>query len=150
MPSMFRLANGPTSVFLPALALLGALAYLGVPSVTAATEIEVFTTQVISLTPPPDVAIIHLDTARRIEEELSKGLLSDQQHAESLVRQRLHTGGPELQRRLAIAWQGVADAWSLGITTLPAVVVDRRYVVYGEPDIAKAVARIEAYRRERE
>jgi integrating conjugative element protein (TIGR03757 family) len=62
----------------------------------------------------------------------------------------LQAGGQALQRELATAWQGIADAWSLGITTLPAVVVDRRYIVYGEPDVAKAVARIEAYRRERE
>jgi integrating conjugative element protein (TIGR03757 family) len=43
--------------------------------------------------------------------------------------------------------RGVADAWSLGITTIPAVVVDQRYVVYGEPDVARAVARIEQHRR---
>ena len=30
---------------------------------------------------------------------------------------------------------------------LPAVVVDRRYVVYGEADVSRAVARIETYRR---
>ncbi|NQB78478.1 DUF1525 domain-containing protein, partial [Pseudomonas aeruginosa] len=28
---------------------------------------------------------------------------------------------------------------------IPAVVVDRRYVVYGEPDVSRAVARINAY-----
>ncbi|NQD96830.1 DUF1525 domain-containing protein, partial [Pseudomonas sp. CrR25] len=39
------------------------------------------------------------------------------------------------------------DAWSLGVTTIPAVIVDHRYVVYGEPDVAKAAALIEAHRR---
>lgn len=38
-------------------------------------------------------------------------------------------------------------AADLRVTTLPAVVVDRRHVVYGEPDVAKAVAHIEHYRR---
>lgn len=33
-------------------------------------------------------------------------------------------------------------AWSLGITKIPAVVVDRRYVVYGESDMAKALVLI--------
>jgi len=47
------------------------------------------------------------------------------------------------------AYQGVADAWGLGIVKIPAVVVDRRYVVYGEPDVARAVARIDAYRSAR-
>ncbi|ENJ2046957.1 DUF1525 domain-containing protein, partial [Pseudomonas aeruginosa] len=32
-------------------------------------------------------------------------------------------------------------------TSIPAVVVDKRYVVYGEPDVARAVARIEQRRR---
>jgi len=38
-------------------------------------------------------------------------------------------------------------AW--GIAAIPAVVVDRRYVVYGEPDVARAVARIDAHRSAR-
>ena len=38
-------------------------------------------------------------------------------------------------------------AWSLGIAKIPAVVVDRRYVVYGEANVARALARIEEYRR---
>jgi integrating conjugative element protein (TIGR03757 family) len=41
----------------------------------------------------------------------------------------------------------VADAWGLGVAKVPAVVVDRRYVVYGQPDAARALARIEQYRR---
>ncbi|MEN1465372.1 DUF1525 domain-containing protein, partial [Pseudomonas aeruginosa] len=45
------------------------------------------------------------------------------------------------------AYQGVTDAWSLDVTTIPAVVVDQRFVVYGEPDVARAVARIEQHRR---
>jgi len=35
----------------------------------------------------------------------------------------------------------------LGLAKVPAVVVDRRYVVYGETDVARAVARIESHRR---
>ena len=55
--------------------------------------------------------------------------------------------GNDEPSRLASAYQGVTDAWSLGITSLPAVVVDQRYVVYGEPDVARALARIEQHRR---
>ncbi|WP_038201333.1 MULTISPECIES: TIGR03757 family integrating conjugative element protein [Comamonadaceae] len=90
---------------------------------------------------------IELDAARRIEAELSAGLPRDPQEAQSIVRQRLQAGGPTLQRRLQMAYQGITDAWSLGITSIPAVVVDQRYVVYGEPDVALAVARIERHRR---
>ena len=91
--------------------------------------------------------LILLDAPARIEAELASGLPSAAQRAESMVRERLNLGGADLQRRIATAYQGVTDAWSLGITSIPAVVVDQRYVVYGEPDVARAVARVEQHRR---
>jgi len=60
----------------------------------------------------------------------------------------LWQGGASLQQRLREAYQSITDAWSLGITTLPAVVVEQRYVVYGETDLDKALARIAKYRKE--
>ena len=61
----------------------------------------------------------------------------------------LESTGADLQGRIRQAYQGVADAWGLGIAKIPAVVVDRRYVVYGEADVARALAHIEEYRRAR-
>jgi len=92
--------------------------------------------------------VIELDAAQQIETELSVNLPADPQQATTLVQQRLNQGGASLQQRLHEAWQGVTDAWSMGITTLPAVVVDQRYVVYGETDLDKALARIAQYRKE--
>ncbi len=91
--------------------------------------------------------VIELNTAQRIEAELSDRLPNDPQRAAALVQRRLREGGSPMQERLANAYQGVADAWSLGITTLPAIVVDQRYVIYGETDLDRAVSRIEHYRR---
>ena len=91
--------------------------------------------------------LIELDEAPRIEAELSANLPTDPDQATALVKRRLTQGGTDLQRRIATAYQGVTDAWSLGITAAPAVVVDQRYVVYGEPDVARAIARIEQHRR---
>ncbi|MFA5521063.1 MAG: TIGR03757 family integrating conjugative element protein [Castellaniella sp.] len=91
--------------------------------------------------------LIELDEARRIEAELSAELPAAPEQAAAIVKRRLSSGGADLQRRVASAYQGVTDAWSLGITSIPAVVVDQRYVVYGELDVARAVARIEQYRR---
>lgn len=125
----------------------GALCVAVSAAPASAGEIEVFTTRSISLNPPPGTSIVYLDTAGEIEERLSSDLPADQQRAETIARQRLLDGGAKLQRDLAAAYQGVTDAWSLGITSLPAVVVDRRYVIYGDADVAKAVARIEEYRR---
>ncbi len=92
------------------------------------------------------VRVIELDQPAHIEAELTAHLPADPAQAEALVRQRLLDGGADLQRRIGQAYQGVADAWGLGIVKIPAVVVDRRYVVYGEPDVPRAVARINAYR----
>ena len=91
--------------------------------------------------------VIELDLPVRIEAELAAGLPADPAQASAIVQQRLRGGGQELQRRIGRAYQDVADAWGLGIAKVPAVVVDRRYVVYGESDVARAAARIETYRR---
>ncbi|HBX55743.1 TIGR03757 family integrating conjugative element protein [Pseudomonas sp. UBA2684] len=91
--------------------------------------------------------LIELDQPARLQAELSAHLPADPSRGATLVQQRLKSGGLELQQRLGAAYQGVVDAWSLGVTTIPAVIVDHRYVVYGEPDVAKAVALIEAHRR---
>ena len=90
--------------------------------------------------------VIELDLPARIEAELAAGLPTDPTQAAAIVQQRLREGGQDLQRRLGRAYQDVTQAWGLGITKVPAVVVDRRYVVYGEPDVAHAAARIETYR----
>jgi len=92
--------------------------------------------------------VIQLDAAQSIEAELSAHLPTNPQQATALVQQRLNQGGQALQQRLQAAYQGVVDAWSLGITTIPAVVQEQRYVVYGESDADKALARIHAYRKE--
>lgn len=92
--------------------------------------------------------LIELDTPQRFEAELAAQLPSDPQRAAAMVQQRLQQGGQLLQKRMLDAYQGVADAWSLGITTLPAVVVDQRYVVYGESDLDKALARVAQHRKD--
>ncbi|MFW7348350.1 MAG: TIGR03757 family integrating conjugative element protein [Pigmentiphaga sp.] len=137
----------PTHLHLREVALAFIAAFLWtVPAI--AQEVWFITT---SAQPPQGTRIptrlIELDAAQRIEEALTTGLPKGPREAESIARQRLQEGGLSLQRRLQTASQGITDAWSLGITSLPAVVVDRRYVVYGEPDVARAVARIAQYRK---
>lgn len=91
--------------------------------------------------------LIELDEGPRIEAELSAQLPVDPEQATAIVKRRLNNGGADLQLRIASAYQGITDAWSLGVTSIPAVVVDQRYVVYGEPDVARAVVHIEQHRR---
>ena len=91
--------------------------------------------------------VIKLDAPASIEARLSRRLPSDPKRAAAIVRQRVHAGGSALQHRLTTAYQGVTDAWSLGISEIPAVIVDGRYVVYGVPDVNWAVALIKTYRK---
>ena len=120
-------------------ALLGPLAQ--------ADDIIVVTDSQHPLHATSDVRLIELDQPARIKAELGAHLPADPARGSALVQQRLKDGGNALQARLGTAYHGVADAWSLGVTTIPAVIVDRHYVVYGEPDVAKAVALIEAHWR---
>ncbi len=48
-------------------------------------------------------------------------LPADQERASAIVRQRLKQGGTELRRRIGAAYQGIADAWSLGVAKVPAI-----------------------------
>lgn len=109
-------------------------------------DVKVYTIRSIAVNATAEATVVELDTAGALEAELSAELPADPARAVAVARERLRLGGNDLQRSLAAAYEQIAEAWSLGITTLPAVVVDRRYVVYGETDVAKALARIETWR----
>ncbi|WP_313053445.1 TIGR03757 family integrating conjugative element protein [Pseudomonas lopnurensis] len=113
----------------------------------ADAEVLVVTDSHYPVQAPAGIRVIELDLPARIKAELADGLSSDAQRSAALVQQRLGDGGIVLQQRIGAAYQGVVDAWSLGVTAIPAVVVDHRYVVYGEPDVASAVALIAEHRR---
>lgn len=126
------------------LAIVGACAFT---THAWASDIWVVTDQQHPVQPVPGIHLIELDAPSRLRHELSAQLPADPKQAAAVVQRRIQQGGPELQHRLAAAYQGVVDAWQLGLTKVPAVVVDRRFVVYGEPNIARALSWIETYRR---
>ena len=88
--------------------------------------------------------LIELDAPARIEGELSSRLSSDPHEARIQVQERLQDGA---YVRLMKAYRDATEAWRLGVAKIPAVVVGGRYVVYGEPDVARAVVRVEQWRR---
>jgi integrating conjugative element protein (TIGR03757 family) len=135
--------------FFPRIGLLPLVACIVWAGTAAAQNVLVVTdTQHPVQVADKSVRVIELDAARRIQAELTTGLPADPQKATLMVRQRITEGGKTLQQRMQRVYQGVTDAWSLGITTIPAVVVDRRYVLYGETDLDRALARIAQYRKE--
>jgi integrating conjugative element protein (TIGR03757 family) len=113
----------------------------------SAANVWVFTDRHHPVEAPYGTLVVELDAATTLEARLSARLPADPIRATVIVRARLHRGGAALQRNLATAYQGVVDAWSLGVSKIPAVVVDRRYVVYGIPNVARAVSIIDRYRR---
>ena len=113
----------------------------------AQAETWVITNQAHPVLAPSGTRIILLDDQQRLEEQLSRELPADPRQAEATIQRYLASpAGRRLQNDLALAQQGVTAAWSLGVEKLPAVVVDRRYVVYGEPDVTKAVTLIDRAR----
>ena len=113
-----------------------------------AEGVVVFTDARHPLTTTGSARVVALDAPKQIEAILSTNLPPNAEQAATRVRQRL-TQNPEIQKRLLESYLGVAEAYSLGIRKIPAVVVDRRYVIYGEPDVEAAAARIAAHRSAR-
>ena len=116
-------------------------------STLAQGETWVVTDQAHPVNAPVGVRVILLDEQQRLEEQLSRSLPADPRQAAAAAQRFLASpDGKRLQVDLAKAQQGTADAWSAGVEKLPAVVVDRTYVVYGEPDVATAIRLIDRAR----
>lgn len=116
-------------------------------SVSVAGEVVVVTDRAHPVTAvPPHARVIFLDEAATILGE-SPPLPSNPEAAKRVAEQRLLKGNPPIHRRLAAAYQGIVDAWSLGVSHIPAVVVDRKFVVYGESNVSAALRIIATHRR---
>jgi integrating conjugative element protein (TIGR03757 family) len=140
-------AHRRRSLHVPAL-VVGICAAMGA-QVISASEVWVVTDSQHPVKVPPGVRVTELDAAHRIEARLARGLPPNPERAAAVATQRLRALTPELTQALAGAYQGIVDAWSMGVTKIPAVIVDRRYIVYGERDVERAVSEIERYRRTR-
>jgi integrating conjugative element protein (TIGR03757 family) len=121
--------------------------FLSVFSLPVSAEVLVVTDTGHPVKVMNDERVIELDLPARIEAELSADLPADPERAADMARERLRD--PTAQRRLFAAYQGVAEARGLNVAKVPAVIVDRRCVIYGEADVARAVARLDACRSAR-
>lgn len=93
---------------------------------------------------PQNTRIIELDATDHLHNLLSANLPTDTKQATEIAQSRLNH---DLHQQLATAYQGIVDAWTLGVQKIPAVIVDRKYVIYGEPNVSHALSRMNAYRR---
>ena len=139
---MYSLQERPNQ----SLPLMIALVLVSSPGITQA-DTKVFTDKVRPVIATDETLISHIDQQQHLETELSRALPSDPQQAAAIIQNRLNSpSGKRLQSDFAKAQQDLTDAWSMGIEKIPAVVVDRRYIVYGEPDVAKALELIKRTR----
>ena len=122
------------------------LALAGATATNALTpDVWVVTDRQHPVSAPASARLIELDAPTRIQSELSEHLPANRDQATAIAARRLQDAA--LQQRLLAAYQGVADAWSVGVTKIPAVVMDRTWVVYGDPDVSRAISRIDQYRQ---
>ena len=94
---------------------------------------------------PADTRVIELDAAESFLNQSFADLPGNQILAEKIARVRLQNSDVDFQSSLHAVLQGTVDAWALGVTKIPAVIVDQRYVIYGQRDVGKALLQIQAY-----
>ncbi|MGL4667461.1 MAG: TIGR03757 family integrating conjugative element protein [Saezia sp.] len=91
---------------------------------------------------PPNTKQILLDAPAQLLEILFSNLPDDLSQAQSIAANRLQQGGQDFQVKMQHAVQGVVDAWALQVEKIPAIVLNRQYVVYGEHDVRLALEQI--------
>jgi len=92
---------------------------------------------------PEHARVIRLDTPEAILHEVSAGLPANVEQAALAAKEILDDS---IHQKLHDALQDIVDAWALGVQKIPAVIVDQRYVIYGEADVTKALDAIRQYR----
>lgn len=121
---------------------LAALLFVALFSPTAwaaGGRIEIFTIAGVPVTHvPASATVVELDLPARLDHRLSMGMPNDKEAAIQMVKQRIG----ELKDDYGRAYRGLLRAWRLGVKKVPAVVVGGQYVIYGQPNVATALAAI--------
>lgn len=121
------------------LALLGVFMHL-----VSYAETFIFTDQAHPMINTGKYPVYYLDAPTQLESQLSEGLPNDPLDAKQRALQRIQNN--EIQQQLLTSYLPVVKAWQLGVTKVPAV-VKGHYVVYGQPDVQKALQQIADYQQ---
>lgn len=112
-------------------------------SIAGAAEVLVFTDSDHPVKNTGDARVVYLDQAEKVEKEMSAGLPGNIDEAEVVLKERLASpDGARMIEGLTEASKDLMLAWQMGVNKVPAVVIDRQFVVYGQPDVAQAVSRM--------
>lgn len=87
----------------------------------------------------PDTQVIYLDATEQLQQSMFGTLAADPAVAIRQAQSVMQSAAwAKQQTALAQAYQGLIQAWQLGLKKYPAVVFDGRDVVYGTADVALA------------
>lgn len=87
--------------------------------------------------------VVYLDAPEVAQREVFGALSVDPRQAEQQAKAVLQSPGwQQKEQQIVQAYQGVIQAYGIGLTKYPAVVFDDRYVVYGTADVALAEAKL--------
>ncbi|MFL9676064.1 TIGR03757 family integrating conjugative element protein [Pseudomonas marginalis] len=90
-----------------------------------------------------EIRLILIDQLSALEDELSSGLPSSSAAAEAMFGERMTA---QMSAKIENAHQDIVDTWSVGVTKIPAVVADGKYVIYGDSNVEHALTKIQLYR----
>ncbi|EQC00452.1 TIGR03757 family integrating conjugative element protein [Photorhabdus temperata] len=95
------------------------------------------------------VRVVYLDGAEQLQAQLFGQLSADPQQAVKQARQILQSPSWHQQgQHIRQAYQGLLNAWTLGLKKFPAVVFDDGSVVYGTTDVRQARLLWDTYQQE--
>ncbi|VXD06799.1 Integrating conjugative element protein [Enterobacterales bacterium 8AC] len=87
--------------------------------------------------------VVYLDAPEKVQREVFGELSADPRQAEQQAKAVLQAPDwQQKEQRISQAYQGVIQAYGLGLKKYPAVVFDERYVIYGTADVALAEAKL--------
>ena len=113
------------------------------------TRIDVFMTHTLPVSgsielrreiPDLDINLHRIDGLETIKARMNNGLPGDRRAAEKIALKRLQSFGVEERELLQNAADGLVIAWQYKVHRYPAVVIDRRWVIYGVTDLRHAYA----------
>lgn len=139
-----NISGCPLYLSKPVLFVLALVSSCGIAS-TQPKKIEVFydySTGNVSEVEVLGIGVIYYQMAKPagLQGEISKKLPTTLDDAAAFMSRYANSeeGKKQLQA-IVEGYQGVGRAYGLGVTKLPAIVIDERYVVYGTVDIAVAL-----------
>ena len=114
--------------------------------VGAQEQVEIFLLAAHEVRGAEGAKVFYVDAVERLAASLSAGLPADPAQAAALARQRFDALSQADRQAAGAGAEALALATQYGLTKVPAIVFDRRAVVYGVLDVDKARALYRAWR----